>query len=71
MNISTTHPAIRARAKLVQQERDEIIRADERREVVDRVLTYVDAHESLFEGIPASVVLSVLRQIEGKDANNG
>lgn len=71
MNISTTHPAIRARAKLVQQERDEIIRADERREIVDRVLTYIDANESLFEGTPAGLILSILRQIESKDANNG
>lgn len=71
MNISTTHPAIRARAKLVQQERDEIIRADERREIVDRVLTFIDANESVFKGTPASVILTVLRQIEGTDDNNG
>lgn len=71
MNISTTHPAIRARAKLVQQERDDMIRADERRVIVDRVLTFIDANAAIFEGTPAGVLLSVLYQIEGKEKYDG
>lgn len=66
MNISTNHPAIRARAKLVQRERDEMIRADERRVIVDRVLSFIDTHDEIFVGVPAGVLLSILYQIEGK-----
>lgn len=66
MNISTTHPAIRARAALVLKERDEMIRADERREIVAEILEFIEKNEPLFAQSPANPILQLINQIEKK-----
>lgn len=66
MNISTTHPAIRARAALVLRERDEMIRADERRVIVADILEFIDKNEALFSQTPANPILQLINEIEKK-----
>ena len=66
MNISTTHPAIRARAALVQRERDELIRADERREITQDIYNFIENNEAVFSKVPAAALMLLIREIEKK-----
>ena len=66
MNISTNHPAIRTKAATIWRERDAIIRADERRVIVNEILDFIEKNERLFVQFPANPLLQLINQIEKK-----